>query len=182
MREGISSSWLAPYVNRRIRIGSDDDTPFICRDLEKDGYIDKYYRLNERGGKASAANYGVYHAKGKYIVHLDADSSLDRDAIEKVLIPFYMDDRIKGVGGCVKVRNSDETICTSLQALEYLHTIQVGRMVSNFLGIYHIISGAFGAFEVKAIKQVGCWDIGPGLRWRYHSKAPQSRVQSVFCS
>ena len=36
-------------------------------------------------------------------------------------------------------------------------------MVSNALGIYHIISGAFGAFEVDAIKQVGCWDIGPGL-------------------
>lgn len=154
------------YRNFEIIIvddGSDDNTPFICRDLEKRGYIDKYLRLNIRGGKASAANYGVYHAKGKYIVHLDADSSLDIDAIENILIPFYYNEKIKGVGGCIKVRNADESLCSTMQAIEYLNTIQVGRTVSNTLGIYHIISGAFGAFETEAIRQVGCWDIGPGL-------------------
>lgn len=62
----VSSLREQTYQNLEVIIvddGSDDDTPFICRDLEKDGYIDKYYRLNERGGKASAANYGVYHAR-----------------------------------------------------------------------------------------------------------------------
>jgi cellulose synthase/poly-beta-1,6-N-acetylglucosamine synthase-like glycosyltransferase len=29
--------------------------------------------------------------------------------------------------------------------------------------VYHIISGAFGAFETKTIRDIGCWDIGPGL-------------------
>lgn len=80
------------YKNYEIIIvddGSDDATPLICRDLEKAGYIDLYLRSDVRGGKASAANFGVHYAKGKYIVHLDADSSLDRDAIEKILIPFY---------------------------------------------------------------------------------------------
>ena len=71
--------------------GSDDATPLICRDLQRSGYIDKFFRMTDRGGKASAANYGVTHAKGKYLVHLDADSSLDRDAIEKILLPFYFD-------------------------------------------------------------------------------------------
>lgn len=154
------------YKNYEIIIvddGSDDATPLICYDLEKAGYIDRFVRANVRGGKASAANLGCYYAKGKYIVHLDADSSLDRDALEKILIPFYYDKNIKAVGGVVKVRNAEETICTSMQALEYLKTIQVGRMVTSELGIYHIISGAFGAFETKVLKQVGYWDIGPGL-------------------
>ncbi|MGN1376346.1 MAG: glycosyltransferase family 2 protein [Prevotella sp.] len=154
------------YRNFEIIIvddGSDDLTPLICSDLEKNGYIDLYLRLNSRGGKASAANYGMYYAKGKYIIHLDADSSLDRDAIENILIPFYYDSRIKGIGGCVKVRNGRDSLCTSMQELEYLKTIQVGRMVTSTLGLYHIISGAFGAFDAKAIRDVGCWDIGPGL-------------------
>lgn len=154
------------YRNFEIIIvddGSDDLTPIICGDLEKNGYIDRYLRLDSRGGKACAANYGMYYARGKYIVHLDADSSLDRDAIENILIPFYYDRRIKGVGGCVKVRNGNDTMCTSMQELEYLKTIQVGRIVTNALGLYHIISGAFGAFDAKAIRNVGCWDIGPGL-------------------
>lgn len=154
------------YQNYEIIIvddGSDDTTPQIARDLLKRGYIHKFLRMVERGGKASAANAGVYHATGKYIVHLDCDSSLDRDAIEKVLLPFYMDRRIKAVGGCVKVRNSDSTLCTSMQALEYKRSIQVGRMVTSHLGIYHIISGAFGAFEAETLREVGGWDIGPGL-------------------
>lgn len=143
--------------------GSDDATPLICRDLQRGGYIDKFFRMTDRGGKASAANYGVTHAKGKYIVHLDADSSLDRDAIEKILLPFYFDRNIKAVGGCVKVRNADASLCASMQALEYLRSIQVGRMVTNMLGIYHIISGAFGAFDTEILREVGGWDIGPGL-------------------
>ncbi|MDE6239264.1 MAG: glycosyltransferase family 2 protein [Muribaculaceae bacterium] len=142
------------YRNYEVIIvddGSDDDTPLICRDLEKAGYIDRYIRSNVRGGKASAANLGLEFARGKYVVHLDADSSLDRDAIEKILIPFYYDDNIKAVGGVVKVRNARDSICTSMQALEYLKTIQVGRMVTNHLGILHIISGAFGAFDRQAL-------------------------------
>lgn len=143
--------------------GSDDDTPFICSDLERAGYIDRYLRLNVRGGKASAANFGAYAARGKYIVHLDADSSLDRDAIEKVLLPFYLDKKVKAVGGCVLVRNYKETLCSTLQAYEYQKRIQVGRLVTSQLGIYHIISGAFGAFDSQTLKEVGYWDIGPGL-------------------
>lgn len=154
------------YSNFEIIVvddGSDDNTPLICEDLKKNGYIDLYLRLNERGGKAAAANFGAYYARGKYIIHLDADSSLDRDAVENILIPFYYDKKIKGVGGCIKVRNWTESLCTSMQALEYLKTIQVGRMVTSKLGLYHIISGAFGAFEKKTLEQIGFWDIGPGL-------------------
>lgn len=154
------------YRNYEIIIvddGSDDDTPFICSDLERAGYIDRYLRLNVRGGKASAANFGAYAARGKYIVHLDADSSLDRDAIEKVLLPFYLDKKVKAVGGCVFVRNYKETLCSTLQAYEYQKRIQVGRLVTSQLGIYHIISGAFGAFDSQTLKEVGYWDIGPGL-------------------
>lgn len=154
------------YKNYEIVIvddGSDDNTSQICFDLEKRGLITHYLRLNVRGGKASAANFGAFYARGKYIVHMDADSSLDRNAIEKVLLPFYLDPKVKAVGGCIKVRNSRDTICTSLQALEYLKTIMVGRTVSSTLGIYRVISGAFGAFDVQTLKQIGYWDIGPGL-------------------
>lgn len=154
------------YNNYEIIIvddGSDDATPLICKDLEKAGYINLFIRADSRGGKASAANLGAHYARGKYIVHLDADSSLDRDALEKILLPFYQDSQIKAVGGVVKVRNSHDSICTAMQALEYLKTIQVGRMVTSELGIYHIISGAFGAFDMSVLKQVGYWDIGPGL-------------------
>jgi len=154
------------YDNYEIIIvddGSDDYSPLICADLERAGYIDRFVRTDVRGGKASAANLGLRFAKGKYVVHLDADTSLDRMAIENILLPFYYGKNVKAVGGTVKVRNADDTICSSLQALEYLKTIQIGRMVTNTVGILHIISGAFGAFDRESLNHVGGWDIGPGL-------------------
>lgn len=143
--------------------GSTDDTPVICRNLEKRKMIDLFLRNDQRGGKASAANFGLRYTKGKYIVHLDADCSMDRDAIEQILLPFYMDKKVKAVGGNVKVRNHEENILTSLQAVEYLFTISMGRIVTSFLGIYKIVSGAFGAFDREVITSFGGWDIGPGL-------------------
>ena len=75
------------YRNYEIIVvddGSDDHTKLICTDLYRAGYITHYLRLDDRGGKAAASNYGAQMAKGKYIVCLDADSSLDRDALEKI--------------------------------------------------------------------------------------------------
>ena len=143
--------------------GSDDDTPIIGKNLEKMGLIDLFLRNEQRGGKASGANFALQFSKGKYIVHLDADCSFDRDAVENVLIPFYLDKKIGAVGGNVKVRNSKESLCATLQAIEYLKTVSVGRIVTSYLGIYKIISGAFGAFDADVVKRLGGWDIGPGL-------------------
>lgn len=174
------------YSNFEIIViddGSDDMTPYICSDLEKHGYIDRYVRLNERGGKAGAANMGAYFARGKYVVHLDSDSSLDRDALENILLPFYTGKKnIKAVGGCIKVRNSDASVCTSLQALEYLKTIMIGRMVVDRLGIYHIISGAFGAFERETLLNVGMWDIGPGLDGDITQKIRKAGYKIAFAN
>lgn len=143
--------------------GSDDQTPIIGRSLEAQGLIDKFIRNEMRGGKASAANLALRFSTGKFIVHLDADCSFDRDAIEKVLIPFYLDERIGAVGGNVKVRNYKDSLCAKLQAIEYLKTVSVGRIITSYLGIYKIISGAFGAFRKEATDAIGGWDIGPGL-------------------
>jgi len=96
------------YRNIQIVIvddGSDDDTYTICKSLYENGYIDVFLRNDERGGKASAANLALRYATGKYVVHLDADSSFDTHAIENIIIPFYMDKEIGAVGGNIKVRN-----------------------------------------------------------------------------
>lgn len=173
------------YNNFEIIIvddGSDDATPLICADLQRAGLIKHFFRMSERGGKASAANYGLEHAAGKYLVHIDADSSLDRDAIENILLPFYMDRNVRGVGGCIKVRNADDSMCASMQALEYLRTIQVGRMATDMLGIFHIISGAFGAFETDTIRQLGGWDIGPGLDGDITQKIRKAGYKVAFAN
>ncbi len=154
------------YKNIEIIIiddGSEDNTKIIAKKLLKEGKIHKYLRNEVRGGKASAANFGFYSANGKFIVHIDADSSFDRDAIENILIPFYIDKNIGAVAGNVKVRNADQGVLTSLQAIEYLKTISIGRRIVSSLGILRMVSGALGAFRRDLLERIGGWDIGPGL-------------------
>jgi cellulose synthase/poly-beta-1,6-N-acetylglucosamine synthase-like glycosyltransferase len=143
--------------------GSDDDTALICKSLKKNGMIDFFIRNEVRGGIASGANTALRVARGKYVVHLDADCSYDFDAIEKIIIPFYYHDNVGAVGGNVMVRNYRESLATTMQGIEYTDAISVGRMVSSYLGIYRVISGAFGAFRMDLLQRVQGWDIGPGL-------------------
>ncbi len=154
------------YKNIEIIIvddGSDDNTPEICRPLEREGKIQLFIRNNIRGGKASAANTALLYAKGKYIVHIDADSHLSHDSIETILLPFYQDPKIGAVGGDVRVANTNMALASQLQTIEYFKSISTGRTVSSELGILRIIAGAHGAFRKDILQRLGGWDVGPGL-------------------
>lgn len=143
--------------------GSDDDTPLIGRRLQREGKITLFIRNEFRGGKASAANTALRYCKGKFVVHIDADSHLADDALEKILTPFFMDDRIGAVGGDVRVANINASMATNFQTIEYLKSITTGRTVTSELGILRIIAGAHGAFRRDVLCRLGGWDIGPGL-------------------
>jgi len=143
--------------------GSDDSTPFIGRRLKRQGKISQFIRNDIRGGKASAANTALRYCHGKYIVHLDADSYLAEDAIENILIPFYLDENVGAVGGDLRAANIDASLATRLQAIEYFKNISTGRTVSSELRILRIISGAFGAFRKDILDRIYGWDVGPGL-------------------
>lgn len=154
------------YQNFQLIIvddGSDDESAIIGRKMQKDGLIDLFLRNDERGGKASAANLALRYAKGMYVVHMDADTSFYRDAIEEVLIPFYQEENVGAVGGTLEVRNSDESLATRFQSIEYLLNFTVGRMVASSLRILRVISGAFGVFRTDLLKEIGGWDVGPGM-------------------
>ncbi len=143
--------------------GSDDDTESIGRRLKRQGLIDHFIRNEVRGGKASAANTALVYAKGRFIVHLDADLHLNNDAIERIITPFFMDPAIGIVGGDVRVRNTTDSFITRLQAIEYMKGISVGRTVASMLGMLRIVAGAFGAFRTDVLRELKGWDVGPGL-------------------
>lgn len=154
------------YKNIEIIIvddGSDDNSIDILRDLYRKGMITNFFRNDVRGGKASAANLALLYSKGKYIVHLDADSHLKDDSIEQILIPFFLDSKIGAVGGDIRVMNIGKSFASTLQAIDYMKSISTGRVVNSQLGILRIISGAYGAFRKDILDRLRGWDVGPGL-------------------
>lgn len=162
----IASLREQTYSNLEIIIvddGSDDDTPQICRKLHRKGLIDKFFRNDQRGGKASAANLALRYCTGRFVVHLDADSHLRSDALERILVPFYQDPKVGAVGGDIRVANLGCCLVSNIQGIEYMKSLSVGRAVNSMLDILRIISGAYGAFRTDALKRIHGWDPGPGL-------------------
>ncbi len=140
--------------------GSTDSTPEVGRSLEAAGKA-RFFRKEERGGKASSLNLALQVAHGEFIVCVDADSSLDRDAIRKILEPFR-NPRVGAVSGNIKVRNRDTNLLTQLQACEYLVSISLGRRFLARANLLNIVSGAFGCFRRSALLDVGAWDPSVG--------------------
>jgi len=157
---------LQSYKNLELIVvddGSDDETPHICRRLEREGRIALFIRNRIRGGKASAANTALRYCHGRFVLHIDADSHLRADSVETILLHFFLDSRIGAVGGDVRSANPDVSMATRMQSIEYLKAISMGRTASSELGILRIISGAHGIFRRDIIDRLGGWDVGPGL-------------------
>jgi cellulose synthase/poly-beta-1,6-N-acetylglucosamine synthase-like glycosyltransferase len=141
--------------------GSTDDMFAVARRFARSHPGVLVLRKPERGGKSSALNFGLAHARAEVVVGVDTDSHLAREALWEIVQPFQ-DPRVGAVSGTVLARNPFTNLVTWLQAYEYLQNIFVGRILSARLGILGIISGAFAAVRRSALELLGGWDVGPG--------------------
>lgn len=164
LRKSVLSLREQTHKNTQIIViddGSTDNMREQAQQLQQEGVIDRYVSSGVRGGKASALNLGLYYCAHEVIVSMDVDTSLDRDAIENIILPFS-DDHVGAVAGNLAIRNRNDSVITALQSLEYFSSISIGRRFTSQLGILTIVSGAFGAFRKSALKTLGGWDVGPG--------------------
>ncbi|RCH54631.1 glycosyl transferase family 2 [Mucilaginibacter hurinus] len=105
------------------------------------------------GGKASALNYGIGHTKSEYVVCIDADTQLKRDAIYH-LMACFTDEEIGAVAGTVKVGN-EKNLITRWQAIEYITAQNMDRRAFDLINSITVIPGAIGAFRKTAIEKAG---------------------------
>jgi cellulose synthase/poly-beta-1,6-N-acetylglucosamine synthase-like glycosyltransferase len=140
--------------------GSKDEMAAVAREFARSHPGVLVLRRPDRGGKSSAMNWALPYTKAEVIVVVDADSTLGPAAIWELVQPLQ-DPQVGAVSGAVIGRNPFTSLATLLQAYEYLSTIFMGRMLSAWMGILSIISGAFGAFRRTALEQVKGWDVGP---------------------
>ena len=98
IHNAIESALQQTYANIEILIvddGSTDKSTLIELDSIKHPKITVLRK--ENGHLASARNYGIKQAKGKFIVTLDADDKLYPDFIEKTFQIIVPDDKVAAV-------------------------------------------------------------------------------------
>ncbi len=145
------------YPNIEIIViddGSKDDTYKLAKSFEFDnGYKSLRVISKANAGKSKALNYGIAQAQGTLICTVDADSRLDKFAVE-LLVQRFRDPDIAAVAGTVSVVNTD-TFITKLQALEYIEGLNMVKNGQAFLKLVNIIPGPLGMFRKSAMKKVG---------------------------
>jgi cellulose synthase/poly-beta-1,6-N-acetylglucosamine synthase-like glycosyltransferase len=122
----------------------------------------------ENGGKADALNAGLLVATGELACAIDADTLVEPDALQRMIRPFLLDDRVVAAGGTLRVVNGCEIkagrvtrqhaprrFLEGVQAVEYLRAFLAGRVGWNRLGGNLIISGAFGLFRRESMIAAG---------------------------
>jgi cellulose synthase/poly-beta-1,6-N-acetylglucosamine synthase-like glycosyltransferase/DNA-binding beta-propeller fold protein YncE len=163
IHESIESALATDYVNKEIIViddGSTDDTYLIAYKFAEKGLIKLIHRDTASGSKATALNYGANYATGDYIVCMDGDTRLDKNAL-KNSIPHFDDDGVIALSGNVKIVSGDNGVnntVTNLQKYEYMVAIELGRRFTSFFGILLVISGAFGIFRKNLFRGVRTFD------------------------
>ncbi|MBO9591964.1 MAG: glycosyltransferase [Niabella sp.] len=105
------------------------------------------------GGKASALNYGIAQASADYLVCIDADTQLRKDAISQ-LMRYFVNETIGAVAGNVKVGNINNVL-TRWQSIEYITAQNFDRRAFDYINGITVVPGAIGAFRKKAIVEAG---------------------------
>ncbi|WP_287984549.1 glycosyltransferase family 2 protein, partial [Diaphorobacter sp.] len=113
----------------------------------------------QRGGRVSSLNAGLSIATGEVVMALDGDTSFDNDMVRNATRHFD-DPGVVGVAGNLRVRNAKRSLVTRLQALEYMLSIGAGKTGLSEFNIVNNISGAFGVFRTRFLRNLGGWDAG----------------------
>lgn len=134
--------------------GSTDRTVEVARALEgRYGGATVRVIRKPNGGKASALNLGIAHARTPFVLCMDGDSRLDPGTLRHAM-PHFANPRVGAVAGNVKVVNRNN-VWTRLQALEYIEGLNLARRAQGFLRVVNIIPGPIGIFRREALADVG---------------------------
>ncbi|REC75643.1 polysaccharide deacetylase family protein [Chryseobacterium rhizosphaerae] len=109
------------------------------------------------GGKATALNFGISQTDAEYVVCIDADTQLQKDAIKYLIARFLnasSEEKIAAVAGNVKVGNTVNWL-TKWQAIEYTTSQNFDRLAYAHINAITVIPGAIGAFKRSVIIEAG---------------------------
>lgn len=123
----------------------------------------------ENGGKSDSLNCGLNVCKSDYCIILDADTTVEKDAIRNMRSQFKVDKHLIVCAGVVensmyknefyKKISLFQRMFVLFQQLEYFRTFYVQRIFLDKINANVVVSGAFAMFDSKVLKDAGGYKI-----------------------
>lgn len=159
--ESINNS---TYPNNRIRI-------FLVNNKGQDNSFEVYAGcqrkfpdlimqwLNAEQGKSRALNLALYNSEGKYIINLDSDGVLEKNALVNMITKFESDTELNCMTGAIltmpelimKYKHFFPRLLRNLEFMEYAQAFLAGRSYASEMNAVYTLSGAFSAFRKSAV-------------------------------
>jgi len=137
-----------------INDGSKDKTKKIVKKLQKKYPTIKLINQVNKG-KGAALNTALKITKGKYFICLDADSFVNKNALNRIL-PYFTDKNIAAILPVLKVK-SPKNILQRMQWYEYLVNMFYKELMSR-LNCVHVTPGPFSVYKTSILKKLKGFD------------------------
>lgn len=125
------------------------------------------------GTKAGAQNFALKQVSTKFIMAIDGDTTLAKDAVEK-LLPALKEEHIVAACGFVLPRYVN-TIWERGRYIEYLLAFTFYKPIQDYFGKPLISSGCFSVYKTQILKENGGWTTRTmaedmDLTWRFYQQ------------
>jgi len=115
--------------------------------------------LDADQGKSKALNMALFNSHGKYIIHIDSDGRLHRDALRNMVMRFEQEPNVDCLTGVIltdmKAIEETESFMMKMvrrcEFFEYCQSFLAGRNFESELDSVYTLSGAFSAFRRSVI-------------------------------
>jgi cellulose synthase/poly-beta-1,6-N-acetylglucosamine synthase-like glycosyltransferase len=107
------------------------------------------------GSKAGAQTFALQYVRTELVLAIDADTTLEEDAIERLLSAFE-DPEVAAACGFVLPRHV-RTLWERGRYVEYLYAFTFFKPIQDYYGAPLISSGCFSLYRVEALRALGGW-------------------------
>lgn len=138
-----------------INNGSKDDSYDIFCSFQAENPKLKLWWIDSSQGKAKALNKGLYMSEGKYVINIDSDGILDKNAVRKIVEKFENNIDIYAMSGVIlidrdlieKEKNLIRKLVQRCELFEYAESFIVGRGARSRRNTMFTLAGAFSCFR-----------------------------------
>lgn len=130
------------------------------KDFNKLNNIEIEYLFERKQGKFAALNHGLKSTITKYVITIDADTFLYKNALLDIVNNMYIEnqkDKIGAIAGTIFVKNSKVNLLTKIQYLEYLLSIASIKRMQGVYGSVLVAQGAFSIYKTELLNEIGGW-------------------------
>jgi biofilm PGA synthesis N-glycosyltransferase PgaC len=163
---------------------STDRTAEIARGFAAEGVRVLTLPTNS-GSKAGAQTYALRHVRTPLVMAVDADTTLDPRAIER-LVAVMDDPATAAACGCVIPRHV-RTTWERGRYVEYLFAFTYYKQVQEYFGVPMIASGCFSVYRTDVLRAQGGWSTRTlaedmDLTWSFYQAGRRVRfVPDAVC-